>query len=97
MKRTESRQVEVKYCDFCGEETKFLDRCAVCKQEMCNKDGGTAHVAYGVTELYRYKDRARLAGYGTRVCKECVEKRFDGTIQEVFDRMIERVSTTVES
>jgi len=84
---TEKRDVEVKYCDFCKEEASHLDRCAVCKRQMCSKDGGKAHTAFGV-ELYRYSDAQRLVGYGSKVCKECSQKKFNGTIQELLDAMM---------
>ncbi len=84
----EKREVDVKYCDFCKEETEHLDGCAVCKQEMCvgRKKG---HEAYSV-ELYRYSDGKRLAGFGSKICKDCTGKKFEGTIQEFFDGMIEK-------
>jgi len=87
MKKMEKRDVEVEYCDFCGNETEHLDRCAVCKQEMCCRDGGAIHTAYSV-ETYRYRDRHRLAGYGSRICNSCAVKKFGGTIQELFDGMM---------
>ncbi|MBU1255763.1 hypothetical protein KKH35_02740 [Patescibacteria group bacterium] len=96
MKKTEKRNVEVKYCDFCKEETGHLDRCAVCKKEMCNKDGNKAHTAYS-TEIYRYKDGQRLVGYGNNICKDCAGETFDGTIQELLDGMMSEITVIIKA
>ena len=87
MRKTEKRDVEVKLCDYCRDETEHLDRCAVCKREMCLKDGGVAHSAFSV-ELYKYGTGQRLKGYGSLVCRDCAEKKFDGTIGELLDGMM---------
>ena len=87
MKKIEKRDVEVKYCDLCGEETDHLDRCAICKREICVKNGVAAHFAFGV-EVYRYGDGQRLAGYGSNICNDCAGKKFDGTIRDLIDGMI---------
>lgn len=87
MRKTEKRDVEVGYCDYCGEEAERLEKCAVCGREMCNKDGGAAHSAFSV-ELFRFGDGQRLSGFGSKVCRDCAEKKFDGTIRELFDGMI---------
>ena len=87
MRKTEKRDVEIKVCDFCGEETEHLGRCAVCKREMCGEDGMRAHNYCG-TELFRYSDGKRLAGYGARICQECSQKKFTGTIKQFFDGMM---------
>lgn len=87
MKKTEKRDVEIKYCDFCKRETEHLDKCAVCKQEMCNDYGGKIHTAYSV-EIYRYDDERHLVGYGSRICRQCAKRGFNGTIQELFDGMM---------
>ncbi len=87
MRKTVNRDIEVKCCDFCGDEAEHLERCAVCKREMCTKDGGAAHIAFSV-ELYRYNDEQRLKGYGSHVCLDCAEKKFDGTIREFFNAMM---------
>ena len=87
MKKIENRDVEVKYCDFCGEETQHLDRCAICKREMCNKDGGAAHSVFSI-EVYRYEDGRRLAGNRSQICNDCADKKFDGTIRDLINGMM---------
>lgn len=81
-----TREITVKVCDFCGEETDHLDTCAVCKREMCAKDGGAAHSDYSL-EVYRYHDGTHLT-HGAKICNECSGRKFDGTIQELFDGMM---------
>jgi len=85
MERTESREVVVKYCDFCGEESKNLTKCAICKKEMCNKDGMKAHADFSI-ELYRYSDDARLVS--GHICKDCGKKEIPATVQELMNEMI---------
>ena len=87
MKKTVNRDIKVNVCDYCGDETEHLDRCAICKREMCLKDGGAAHIAFSV-ELYKYGTGQRLKGYGSHVCLDCAEKKFDGTIIEFFNAMM---------
>jgi len=85
MKKTENRAVVVKYCDFCGKESKSLSKCAVCKKEMCSEGGGKTHAAYSV-EIYRYSDAQRIVS--TRVCKKCSVGTFDLSIGAFFDEMM---------
>ncbi|MBI2097373.1 MAG: hypothetical protein HYT46_00315 [Candidatus Vogelbacteria bacterium] len=67
----EMREVEVKLCDACGAETtSHLEKCAVCKRDLCNKDGGKEHLAYSL-EVYWYENGAR--GH-FQVCKDCEQK-----------------------
>ncbi len=94
MKKMENREVEVKYCDFCGEETQYLSRCAICKREMCNKDAGAFHSAFSV-EIYRYEDGHRLVGDGSKICNNCAEKKFDGTIRDFINGMIDKDPVSV--
>lgn len=84
MEKTENREVVVKYCDFCGNETKHLSTCAVCKKEMCNDGGGKTHTAYSV-EIYRYRDAQRLHA---SICKECGDSTVPLTIQAFIDGMM---------
>ena len=86
MRKMESRQVEVKYCDLCDTEVEELSSCVICKREMCNKGGGSAHTAYSI-ELYRYRDGERII---SRVCRDCVKEGFNVTIQGFFDEMFEK-------
>jgi hypothetical protein len=84
MRKIEQRNIEISYCDFCGDEAPHLDQCAVCKREMCGKDSGREHAAYSV-EVYRYRDHARS---GTRkVCKYC-SRSVIRALQVLFDVMI---------
>ena len=87
MERTETRPVAVKYCDFCGKESKYTSKCAVCKREMCTEGGGTAHAAYDL-DLYRYSDDQRI--YSAHVCKECSPRPPLLTIQALLDGMLEQ-------
>ncbi len=84
MRVKEKRVVEVKYCDFCEEETNNLNQCAVCKREMCSKEGGAVHSAFDI-DLYRHADGRRLISH---VCKECATAKFTGVIHEFFDGMM---------
>jgi hypothetical protein len=87
MEKIEMRNVKVKYCDYCDKETESLDKCAICKREMCTEPGGAAHSAFSV-ELYQYLSGKRLAGYGSRICEDCASKKFGGTIQELLSGMM---------
>ena len=87
MRKMEERKVEVLYCDDCGKETKQLEECAICKREMCTKDGGAVHFAFS-TELYRFDDGQRLRGYGSYICHDCAGKKFDVTIGELLNGMM---------
>jgi len=82
--RTENREVVVQFCDFCGWEAKTLDKCAICKREMCNKYGGMSHAAFKV-DLYRYSDAARFIGH---VCHDCAKKEIPVAVQELLNEMI---------
>ncbi|NQU99989.1 MAG: hypothetical protein HQ538_04575 [Parcubacteria group bacterium] len=95
MKKMEERKVEVKYCDFCEEETAHLNKCAVCKRNMCSKNGMSSHSAYSV-EIYRYRDGQRLAKNGSKICKDCAGEKFDGTIQELLDGMMSKIPVIIK-
>ena len=95
MKKTEKRDVEIKYCDFCEKETGHLEKCAVCKREMCIKDGGKFHAAYSV-KIYRYKDGKNSTEFGNKVCKDCAGEEFNGTIQEFLDGMISEIPVIIK-
>ena len=70
MKRIENRPVEVLTCDACGaEEASRLEKCGVCKRELCRQDGGKKHLAYSV-EVYRFADSQRAK---FSVCTGCYE------------------------
>ena len=84
MIKIEERKVKVMYCDYCKSETKQLNTCALCKREMCNKEGGAAHSAFSA-ELYEFDSRRRL---DSSICRDCAEKKFDGTIRELFGGMM---------
>ena len=86
MRKNENRQVAVHYCDLCGEETpsQSLTTCAICKKEMCNRDGYGLHSAYSI-EIYRYSDAASLAPSRSHVCKDCAKSNPGLTIAEFFD------------
>ena len=86
MRVMEEREVEVKYCDFCKEETDNLKKCPVCKREMCSKDGGVAHSAFSI-DIRRYADGKRLI---SNVCRECATAGFTGTIHEFFNEMMSK-------
>ncbi len=94
MIKTEKRDVNVKYCDLCGEEAEHLDRCAVCKREMCNKDGGAAHSTFSI-EVYRHEDGGHLVGYGSKICNDCAEKKFKGTIRDLINGMMSKNPVSV--
>jgi len=68
----EKRDVEVIRCDFCGEETKNTEKCAICGKEGCSKNGEGAHFAFAIDEVYRYKDGQRSSVI--KICVECAEK-----------------------
>ena len=87
--KQENRLVDVKYCDYCGEETGHLSACALCKKEMCPADGGGRHAAYSM-DVYRYGDGKRLVS--SHVCRECSGTVLIGlTIKELFDGMLGKV------
>lgn len=84
MEKMVARVVAVKYCDFCAEESEHLSKCAICKKEMCSKEGMKAHTAYSV-DIYRYADGARLISH---VCKGCSATVFKFAIQALFNDMM---------
>jgi len=79
MKTIKQRQVEVLICDFCGQEVRYLERCANCGREGCTNVKRN-HWAYHF-DLYRCEDQQRFAGYGTSICKECED------IIRIFDHL----------
>ena len=86
MRKTEKRDVEVEICDFCGEETKHLSRCVICKREMCSKGGGKVHAAFSV-KIYKYDNDGRLEH--SHICRDCSAKELHGiTIQALLDGMM---------
>lgn len=84
-----TREITVKICDFCGDEVKNLSTCAICKREMCDKDGGKAHAAFNLTDVYRYSDGRRLSIVASKVCDDCAKKRFGGTLEQFFSGMMD--------
>lgn len=84
MEKVETRIVTVKYCDLCGNEVEHLNKCAVCKKEMCNEEGGKKHSAYAV-EIYRYSDGQRLISH---VCKVCAEMRVNLAVWQLLNGMM---------
>jgi len=87
MQKKEMREVEVEYCDGCGNEAKNFSMCAVCKRHFCLAGGGAKHSAFSV-EIFRYEDRSRLGAPVSLVCRDCGGQKFDGTIKELFDGMM---------
>ena len=84
MEKVETREVKVGYCDLCGVEASHLEKCAICKREICGKDGYGFHSAYSL-EIYRYADANRLvSGY---ICKECADKPLTITVRELLEGM----------
>jgi hypothetical protein len=87
MIKTENRTVEVKICDLCGEETQYISKCAACKRDMCNEKGNTKHCAYSL-EIYRYSDGERTNSTTGGICKECIGKKTDLTLKQLFDALM---------
>jgi hypothetical protein len=85
MEKEEMRKINVKYCDFCGEETSHLDKCAICKKEMCKKDGGKEHADYSL-EIHRYQDGKHICG--CKICKDCASQQASGTIADIINKML---------
>ena len=88
MRKKEMREVEVARCDFCTDEAEngHLDRCPLCRREMC---GDGKHAAYSV-EIYRYRDGERKPG--VRICTRCVALHFaedKSTIGDFLDKLLE--------
>ncbi len=92
MRAMKKREVEVKYCDFCKEEVDSLGECAVCKREMCNKEGGAAHSAFSI-EIYRHADGRRLI---SKICRVCATAEFRGVIQQLFNGMMSEDPVTTK-
>ena len=90
MKTIENRSVEIIYCDFCGEETKAAEKCAICSKEGCSKDGGKTHFSYAIEEIYRYKDSQEA--HVKKICHECAAKKLDPdqAIGNFFDAFFSR-------
>jgi len=86
MEKQESRLVTVKFCDFCGNESTHLKKCAICKKDMCGENGNAKHCAYSVQDIYRYNDAARNVDRG--ICKECAGKKTNLTIGQLLDAMM---------
>ena len=83
MKKTETRSVEVNYCDGCKKEAQHLEKCAVCKKEFCMEEGGKKHFLFGIKIYnYTYSDRA-----STHICKSCAELKINLTLDDIFSCM----------
>lgn len=87
MRIREKREVEVIKCDFCYEETPYVNVCGLCGREGCSKDGLKEHFAFAINSVYRYKDGKRNI---THICKECVAEGRKFTIGELFDIIIDK-------
>ncbi len=70
MLKREMREVEVKSCDACGVELSHLEKCAICKRDLCCKDGCKERLAFSL-EVYWYENGARGR---FQVCKGCGQK-----------------------
>lgn len=79
------KEVEVKVCDICSGETTYLEKCSICRRGMCSEGGGAKHTAFS-GEVYRYSDGVRA--HSLRVCTECAEKPFEGTIGEFLSSVL---------
>ncbi len=77
----EKREVEVISCDFCGEETKHSEKCVLCGKEGCKKEGGKAHFAFDVGEVYHYDVGFR--GVTGKICKECASRKIKVEDEEI--------------
>jgi hypothetical protein len=87
MRKKEMREVEVKVCDFCGDEATNLETCCICGKEGCLKRGKgdrLEHWAYHVGDVYSYKTGKRGSGH---VCKECGPKTI--TLDKFLDNLTE--------
>jgi hypothetical protein len=84
MERREQREVVVKYCDLCAKEAQHFNKCAICKKEMCNEDGGKKHAAYHI-ELFRYSDGQRLIAH---VCGICAERHVNLAVWQLLNGMM---------
>jgi len=80
-RKTEKRDVVVIRCDFCGEETKHAEKCVLCGKEGCDKEGGSAHFAFAVGEIYHYGVGFR--GTTGKVCKECAVRKVKRGDEEI--------------
>lgn len=71
MKRTETKTIEVTYCDYCGAETADPQACALCGREACGADGYGKHFAFAL-EVYSYSDDS-TSGWRSNphICREC--------------------------
>jgi len=89
MRKTVTKEIEVRVCDFCGKENVSLTKCIICGSEGCKKimdtyDLGsperfksdrTKHWAYRVT-IYRYADHTlsgKIIKQG-RICSDCAKR-----------------------
>ena len=81
--KIEKRDVPVKTCDFCHEEVRNLDKCVICKRDMCNAGVGK-HSSHSL-EVYSYKSQNKICS--AYVCTDCAEKKTDLTIGQLLDGM----------
>jgi hypothetical protein len=65
MKKTESRQIDVYYCDFpgCTKEATFYDRCHSCGKVFCDEHK---------TELEELPSMTHFSTSGDTYCRECI-------------------------
>ena len=84
MKKTVTREITINECDFCSEEMKNFNRCALCKKEMCLK-----HTTFSI-EIFCYEGRGRLAGFGSHICNDCSDNPIQQgtTLKFLFNQMI---------
>lgn len=94
MEKTVKRHIKIRCCDLCGEESEHINKCSICKRELCISDKGEQHVSHSV-DIFRYSDHKRLSGHGRHVCEECTNKKFTGTIGDLLNGMMDRSTVVV--
>ena len=85
--RVENREVTVLYCDQCGKEAEHLQKCVVCKRELCPQNLENDHFGYSLG-VYRYTDhRGERREVKVQICRDCGNQVPTVTIKEFLDSM----------
>jgi len=80
MRKTEKREVEVNYCDFCGKEAPQLYQCVICGKEGCLENHW--RFSFEMRKEIRIKGTPFEKNSGL-VCIECANKPI------MLDRLID--------